>query len=136
MNFVMAVFCCPCLIFRGRKQHFIHEEEDDHRYPLSAEPNLLRLRQLQSAAYPKPPHRVCILSFLSSFYQVRQTMSKRFSRALMQFFSQNKRSVRQSRRSSLCFLCLLKGSQLTCRCRSDVGWSQSSFHCKLCRYRS
>lgn len=49
---------------------------------------------------------ICILSFLSSFYQVRQTMSKRFSRALMQFFSQNKRSVRQSRRSSLCFLCL------------------------------
>mgnify|MGYP000434262491 CR=1 FL=1 len=34
------------------------------------------------------------------------------------------------------FLVLFVSLQFTCRCRSDAGWSQSSFHCKLCRYRS
>lgn len=34
------------------------------------------------------------------------------------------------------FLVLFVSLQLTCRCCSGAGWSQSSFHCKLCRYRS
>lgn len=36
----------------------------------------------------------------------------------------------------LVLLVLLVSVQLTCRCRSDAGWSQSSFHCKPCKYRS
>lgn len=34
------------------------------------------------------------------------------------------------------FLVLFVSLQLTCRCRSGAGWSQSSFHCKPCRCRS
>lgn len=34
------------------------------------------------------------------------------------------------------FLVLFVSLQLTCRCRSGAGWSQSSFHCKPCKYRS
>lgn len=34
------------------------------------------------------------------------------------------------------FLMLFVSLQLTFRCRSGAGWSQSSFHCKPCKYRS